>query len=135
MLRTILLLLGLLSLGGACKKQDPEPLKPTLLTVQVIYQQTQQPVDSALVVISGTKGGYLIGQQIQTFLQGYTDKQGRLQASILIPRDWSAVFVCGKNAKIGGQYKLYGVSSLQPYSDRLKPEQENNFVAQLDTLR
>lgn len=129
-----LFLLGLISLVGSCKNKTPEPLKPTLLMVQVIDQQTRQPVDSALVVVSGTKGSYLAGRESQSFLQGYTDKQGRLQASMMIPRNWYATLNCGKLIKVGTKYKLYSMASIRPHNDELKREQENNYVAELDTL-
>ena len=102
-LRQKLLLIGLISLGGACKKQEPEPLKPTLLTIQVLYEQSRQPVDSAEVIVTGTKGTYLSGREIQRFFKGYTDKQGQLQASMTIPRDYYTTFVCGKLIKIGNR--------------------------------
>lgn len=135
MVRHLLLVLGLIGLSGACKKQEPEPLKPTLLTIQVLYEQSRQPVDSAHVIVSGTKGSYLTGREIQTFLNGYTDKQGRLQASMMIPRDWYSVINCSKNVKIGNRLKLYSLSNIHPYTDELKREQENNIVAELDTLK
>lgn len=131
---SIIFLLALLGLAGACKKEEV-PLQQTLMSVQVTYQSTGQPVDSANVTISGTKGSVLTGREIQTFFDGYTDKQGHLEASMLIPRDWNAFFTCGKLVKIGTRYKLYGVESKQPDFNFLKHEQENNITVQLDTLK
>jgi hypothetical protein len=135
MLGQKLLLIGLISLGGACKKEEPELLKPTLFAIQVIYQQSRQPVDSAHVIITGTKGTYLSGRDIQRFLSGYTDEQGRLQASMMIPRDYYTTYVTGKVVKIGNHWKEYSVISRQPSTDVLKHEQENIIVAELDTLK
>lgn len=137
MLRTMLLILNIIGVGGACKRQElqPQPLKPTRLYLHVLFQQTQQPVDSAHIILSGTKGSISSGREFKTFFDGYTDKQGRLQTSMLIPREYFAVLVCSKLIKIGNRYKAYQISSLQPYSDELKHEQENKIVAQLDTLR
>lgn len=135
MFRKMLLLLGLISLGGACKKEEPEPLKPTSITLQVIYQQTGLPVDSAEVAIFGTKGTYLSGAQYQTFQRGYTDRQGRFEASMLIPLDYYTRFTAYKLIKVGNHYPLYSLSVIEPRGDVLKHGQENIIVAQLDTLK
>lgn len=135
MLQKLLILLGLTGLGGACKKTDLEPLKPTLITIQVIYQQSRLPADSAEVIITGTKGTYLSGRDIQRFFSGYTDHQGRLQATIMVPRDYYTTYVTGKVVRVGNQWKEYSVVSRQPSTDVLKHEQENSIVAELDTLK
>jgi hypothetical protein len=134
MLQQLLVLLALIGLGGSCKKEDPTPLKPTVFTIQVIYQQSRQAVDSAHVLVLGTKGTYLTGRQFQTFLNSYTNKQGRLEVSLMLPRDYYTTYTAGKLIKIGNRYKSYSVASRQPFTDVVKHEQENNIVAELDTL-
>lgn len=132
---SILLLLALLGLAGACKKEEV-PLQPTLISLQVVYKQNGQPVDSAIVSIIGTKGTYLTGRQFATFAQGYTDQQGRFSASMQIPRDYFTTFTAGKLVKIGNRYKSYDLSFIIPgNTDILKHEQENSIIAQLDTLK
>lgn len=135
MTRFMLVTLSAVGFVSACHRKEPQPLQPTSLSLQVLFQQTQLPVDSAQVIVSGTKGSVLSGREFKTFFNGYTDKQGRLQTSMLIPRDFAAVLVCGKLIKVGDRYKAYQIVNLVPFTDRLKHEQENTIVALIDTLR
>jgi hypothetical protein len=131
----LLVLFGVIGLTGACKKEDL-PLSATTISLQVIYQQSRLPVDSAMIGISGTKGTYLSGRDIKIFQQGYTDKQGRFQASMMIPRDYYTTFTAGKLIKIGNHYQSYDLSIIMPVNNPvLKLEQENIIVAELDTLK
>ena len=131
----ILFLLALWGLAGACKKEEV-PLHPTSISLQVVYKQTGLPVDSAEVIVKGSTGGFLVrGQQLATYAKGYTDKQGRFTATMMIPREYLATYVTIKEVVIGNRYLLFDVVSRQPNTNILNHEQENNVIAQLDTLK
>ncbi len=59
----------------------------------------------------------------------------------MIPRDELITFTCGKvivinlQAAVGKRAVLLDMTFIQPNTTRLKHEQANDFVAQMDTLR
>jgi hypothetical protein len=53
-----------------------------------------------------------------------------------IPLDYYATFTAGKLIKVGNHYRAYDLLHIQSgKSDVIKQEQENNIVAELDTLK
>lgn len=134
MFRQLLILLALIALEGSCKKEDPTPSKSTVFSIQVIYQQSRQAADSTHIMIIGTKGTHLTGRQFQTFFDGYTNEKGRLEVSLMLPNDYYTTYTAGKLIKEGNRYHLYSIAHSQPFSDIIKHGQENNIVAELDTL-
>ena len=132
---SIIFLLALLGLAGACKKDESVVLLPTSFTFQMQYKQTGLPVDSGVVEIFGIKGGYANPPKvsIQLYL-GYTDKNGNVSSTIQVPSDSYATFNCYKLVKIGNRYADFSLDQVQLNSTDLKRGQNNKIVVQLDTL-
>ena len=129
-------LLALTGLAGACNKDEPVVLMPTSFSIQVSYERTGLPVDSAIFIVTGVKGSYLQPPVVtKELFKGYTDANGRISGNIQVPSDYYAYFDCGSKKIVNSRLRFWGITQVQPYTDELKRGKENNLVMLLDTLK